>query len=200
MSKKSTKGDESKMIDSLLKVLQDLTTKIPKTREKASENPKDRSKTIVRNAAIKAAGVAGTMAIPPGLIGFITILPDLVAVWGIQRQMVVDIATAFGKKATLTQSQMIYCLFKHSAGQAVRDLLVRTGQRVIIKRTTLRFIQTVLKKIGVRVLQRTTSRVLARWLPVIGVVGISAYAYYDTAQVGKTSIYLFSKEVVVEKE
>ena len=33
----------------------------------------------------------------------------------------------------------------------------------------------------------------------VGAVGIGAYAYYDTAQVGKNAIDLFSKEIVVEE-
>ena len=33
---------------------------------------------------------------------------------------------------------------------------------------------------------------LTRWLPVIGVVGVAGYAYYDTAQVGSTALDMFS--------
>ena len=32
---------------------------------------------------------------------------------------------------------------------------------------------------------------VARWLPVVGSLGVAGYAYYDTAQVGATAIELF---------
>ena len=62
------------------------------------------------------------------LMGMLTLLPELVAVWRIQEQM-------------------LYCLFKHTASQAVRD---------------------------------------------------AGYAYFDTAQVARSAIELFEKDIDVE--
>ena len=36
-------------------------------------------------------------------------------------------------------------------------------------------------------------------MPIVGAVGIGAYAYYDTASVGKTAIDLFSSDIEIEK-
>jgi hypothetical protein len=108
---------------------------------------------------------SGALALPPGPAGLITILPDLVAVWRIQAQMVADIAGAFGKAAVLSRAQMLYCLFRHSAAQAVRDLLVRFGERQLFQRAAAR--------VGVRVAQRTIAKSVSRWLPIVGVVGVS---------------------------
>ena len=33
---------------------------------------------------------------------------------------------------------------------------------------------------------------VSRWLPIIGAVGVGAYAYYDTRQVARTAIELFA--------
>jgi hypothetical protein len=56
--------------------------------------------------------------------------------------------------------------------------------------------QQVLKKvaeaIGVKIARRVVGEGLTRWLPVIGVVGVAGYAYYDTAQVGSTALEMFS--------
>ena len=41
--------------------------------------------------------------------------------------MVADIVGGNGNKAELTREQMIYCLFRHTAAQAVRDLVARTA-------------------------------------------------------------------------
>jgi hypothetical protein len=91
---------------------------------------------------------------------------------------------------------MLYCLFKHTAAQAVRDLVVRVGERYLVRRAGLRVVQDVAAKVGVRVTQRAIVTSVSRWLPVIGIVGVAGYAYYDTAQVGATAISFFEKPVV----
>lgn len=90
---------------------------------------------------------------------------------------------------------MIYCLFKHGGAAVVKDLIVRVGQRYVIRRATLRFIQQVLQKIGVRVTQRVIGKSISRWIPLLGALGVGAYAYYDTTQVAATAIELFSKDL-----
>ena len=187
-------------VSKIVQVLQDFISHIPTTSEPESDDPVPRSKFLGNSAAANAAIVSGSLSIPPGPWGMITIIPDLVAVWKIQAQMVADIAGAFGKQATLTREQMLYCLFRHAASQAVRDLVVRVGERVLVKRASLRLILKILQRIGVKVTQRLAGRFISRWLPIIGAVGVGAYAYYDTAQVAQTSIEFFQQEIDVEKE
>lgn len=171
--------------------LLELISSIPTSSERESDSPADRSRELASSAAWRAAAVSGGLAIPPGPMGLLTIIPDLVAIWQIQRKMVADIAATFGKTAGLGQEQMLVCLFKHSAGQAVRDLVVRTGQRVLVRRASLQTIQRILNKLGIVVTQRVAGRTISRWIPIVGAVGMGAYAYYDTASVAKTTIELF---------
>jgi hypothetical protein len=110
--------------------------------------------------------------------------------------MVADIAGAFGKSAVLSREQLLYCLFKHTAAQAVRDLVVRVGERYLVRRAGLRVVQGVAAKVGVKVSQRAIATSVSRWLPVVGIVGVAGYAYYDTAQVGATAIAFFEKPLV----
>ena len=138
---------------------------------------------------------AGALAWPAGPLGWLTILPEMIAVWKVQARMIADIAAFYGKKGSLTQEQMLYCLFKHTASQAVRDLVVRVGERVVIKRATLRVLRTVAQRIGVKVTHRVIARTVSRWLPVVGALGVAAYAYYDTAHVAKIAIELFEGEL-----
>ncbi len=187
-------------VSKIVQMLQDFISDIPSTSEAKADDPVSRSKSLGNSAAAKAAIVSGTLSIPPGPWGMVTIIPDLVAVWKIQAQMVADIAGAFGKSATLTREQMLYCLFKHAVSQAVRDLVVRVGERILVKRASLRLIQKILQRIGVKVTQRLAGRFISRWLPIIGAVGVGAYAYYDTAQVAQTSIEFFQQDIDVEKE
>jgi hypothetical protein len=108
--------------------------------------------------------------------------------------------TSSAKQASLTREQMIYCLFRHSAAQAVRDLVVRVGERVLVRRVSLRALQAIAQKIGVRITQRALGKGIARWLPIVGALGVGAYGYYDTGQVAQTAIELFESEIEIEPE
>ncbi len=112
--------------------------------------------------------------------------------------MVADIAATYGKSVFLGKETMIYCLFKHSGAALMRDLVVRVGERYLVRRTALRAIQQILQKLGVRVTQRVIGKSISRWIPILGAFGVGAYAYYDTTQVAATAIELFSKKLVHE--
>jgi hypothetical protein len=125
----------------------------------------------------------------------LTIIPDLYAIWKIQSQMTADISGAFDKKLFLRKEQMIYCLFRHAGGQFVRDLVVRVGERVLIRRAAVNVLQRILRRIGITVTERIAARSVARWLPILGAGAIGVYAYYDTRQVGDTAIEFFSSDL-----
>lgn len=80
----------------------------------------------------------------------------------------------------------------------VRDVVARVGQRVIVKQTSLRFIQQTLRRIGVQASQKAVGKTLARWVPVIGPVLIGGYSFVDTRSVGKTAIDRFRREIEFE--
>ena len=59
-------------------------------------------------------------------------------------------------------------------------------------------LQRVAGRIGVSVSKRAVGKGVSRWLPVVGALGVGAYAYYDTGQVAKTAIDLFSGDVHID--
>ena len=98
-----------------------------------SPRPRDAATRVIDGAASKAALAAGTLALPVGPLGWATIAPEMLAVWRIQRQLVADVAALYGRSAELGPSQMLWCLFRHTAAQALRDLSVRVGERVLVR-------------------------------------------------------------------
>jgi len=129
--------------------------------------PGARPPELVRAAALKAAAVSGGLALAPGPAGLVTLLPDLLGVWRIQSQLVVDLAACYGQTARVTRESLLFCLFKHGSAQALRDVAARVAQRM-------------------------ASKAAARWVPLVGALGVGAYAYYDTARVGRTAIDFFT--------
>jgi hypothetical protein len=57
-----------------------------------------------------------------------------------------------------------------------------------------------LQRIGVAISKRALGRGVARWVPIAGAVGVGAYAFYDTVQVGRTARELFEGEVIVDRD
>jgi len=178
----------------IAKAILDVVASVPHTGEGLSTTPRERGRVIANQAAIKSAAVSGTLALPPGPLGVLTLVPDLIMVWRIQAQMVADLGGAFGKTATLSQEQMIYCLFRHAAAQVVRDLGVRMGERFVFRPATIALIQRIASRLGISLTQRLIAKSVARWLPVVGSLGVAAYAYYDTGQVAATAMDLFEEE------
>lgn len=171
--------------------------RVPHTDEHAASEPALRAQIIANAAARRAATTAGGLALPPGPLGWLTVLPELVAVWKIQAQMVADIAGSYGKTVFLSREQMVYCLFRHSAAQAVRDLVVRVGERTLIQRVSVQALHVVARAVGLRITQQALGKTMSRVVPLIGAMGVGAYAYYDTRQVARTAIALFERDLAV---
>ena len=68
---------------------------------------------------------------------------------------------------------------------------------MIVKRATLGLLRAVAQRIGVKLTQQTLAKTATRWLPVVGALGVAAYAYYDTAQVAKAAIELFERDIEI---
>jgi hypothetical protein len=177
-----------------------LVLRVPASSENEVTQPKARARALGRTAARQASLIAGSLALPPGFLSWLTILPELLGVWKLQAQMVSDIAAVYGKTASLGREQMLYCLFKHVSAQLFRDVVVRVGERFVIHGASLAFIQSTARTLGVKVTQNIIGKSVSRLVPLIGAVGVGAYAYFDTTQVAKTAIELFSKDIVLDND
>ena len=176
----------------------DFVSHVPDSHIDSGANPAAAAQHLSIRAAQRAALTAGSLALPPGPLGWLTLLPELLAIWKIQGQLVSDIAAAYGRHATLGREQMMWCLFRHTAAQAFRDLVVRMGDRLIFRRMSYGIAQSVARQIGARLGRRMVGNGVTRWLPVVGALGVGAYAYYDTGQVASTAIELFEGEITTE--
>jgi hypothetical protein len=184
-------GASRRLVDAIL----DLVGRPPQTKETLHDDPPKHARRIANRTAAKAALSAGTLALPPGPLGWLTILPELETVWRQQAQMVADIAGSFGKAGSLDREQMLYCLFRHIAPSAFREMVTRTGEQVVIHPASPRALRAVVQKVGLRVSLRLMGKGISRWVPVVGALGVGAYAYYDTGQVAATAMELFSADI-----
>ncbi|MDY6283530.1 MAG: hypothetical protein VZR14_06990 [Hallerella sp.] len=145
--------------------LQDYFSEVPNSELSPLDNPDEKIKRLTEAAALKAAVVSATLSAPGGIVGIISSLPDLAAIWRIQAQLVADIAAVYGKLGYLTKQSLVWCLCKQSGFQIARDVAVRAGTHMLLKKAPL--------------------KTLSRALPVLGAVSSGAYAAFDTYGVSK---------------
>jgi hypothetical protein len=188
-------AQENELLEKLFIVLFKVINEVPSSAEKRSSDGVLRARKLTAEASLRAAAISGALALPTGPLGWLTILPDLAAIWRLQAQLVADIGAVFGKRGKLTEESMIYCLFRHAAAQAVRDLVTRMGERLVLQCVSVRVAENVLRRIGVKVVHRVARRGLWRLLPAIGALAVAGYAYYDTEQVGQTAIEFFTQDI-----
>jgi hypothetical protein len=198
MSDLPAKPEPDGLAQKIVEAILGSIARIPTTQQTESPMPAENARSIAHHAALKAAAASGTLGLPVGPLGWLTIFPEMMKVWQIQTQMVADLAGVYGQTACLSREQMTYCLFRHGAAMAVRDLVVRMGERYLVKRVSLQAFQAIAKKVGITVSQRALGKALSRWVPVIGAVGMAGYAYFDTAQVAKTAIDLFERGLDID--
>ena len=179
------------IIDALERVLAD----IPPAATGAAERPDSEAKAIAHRAAKRAAMLSGSLALPPGPLGFMTLLPDIYLIWQTQRQMVADIFGVYGRSAELTRTHMLYCLFRHAASQVLRDVAVRGSQRLIIRQLSGSALRQALGSVGASVSRRIAGNAAGRWIPLAGAAAVGAYAYWDTLQVANTAQRLLTSPI-----
>jgi len=168
-------------------VIERVIADVPPPRTHALSEPGREAAAIAKRAAKQAALLSGSLALPPGPLGMLTVLPDLYVIWKTQRQMVADIFGVYGRSAELTRVHMLYCLFRHAASHVLRDVVVRTGQRLIVQQLTAGALKGILGKLGVTVTRRVVGTAASRWVPLAGAAAVGAYAYWDTLQVARTA-------------
>ena len=170
--------------------IENVVSSVPASRERAVPEPAVAARKLARKAARRAAALSGALALPPGALGMLTVIPDLIAIWRIQAQMVADIAGLYGRDMQLTRTHMMYCLFRHAATQLARDVVVRAGERLVFRQLSGSAMRSVLTSVGLNVTQRVAGTAASRWVPLVGAAAVASYAYFDTTQVAKTAINL----------
>src|SRR5438445_13084995 len=91
------RGNDIELFPKVRERLIDLVGSIPMSGENAAADPRTRARALVSSAVLKSATISGSLALPPGPLGLITILPDRYAIWRIQARLVADIAAVYGK-------------------------------------------------------------------------------------------------------
>ncbi len=200
VAKKNKKETLKKISEKASGLLFELITDIPGSLYSPIQKPDEKARLLTQRAAWKSATVSTSLSIPAGFTGILTAIPDIAAIWKIQAQLVADIAASYGKLALLSREAMIWCLFRHSAAQLLRDIAVRTGSRIVVQKLSTAAVKTLLAKVGAKISSKLLGKTLLRAIPAVGALGNGIYAYMDTCEVGKTAAAYFRALADQEKD
>jgi hypothetical protein len=189
----SSTNPGTNVTDEVTGVIERIIADVPVPHTRAVDDPAAQAERIARDAARRAGMLSGSLALPPGPLGMLTVLPDLYLIWQLQRQMVSDIFALHGRTAELSRTHMLYCLFRHLASHVLRDVAVRAGQRMVVTQVSANVLRSMLGGIGVTVTQRLAGSAASRWIPLAGAAAVGAYAYWDTLQVARTAQKLIAE-------
>ena len=89
---------------------------------------------MTRTASWKAFGISTAAAIPPGPLGWATIIPEMLTVTKIQINLIYSIA-AFHKKESQMNQTLLMLIFANEAGiETGRSIVKKYGSKVVIKK------------------------------------------------------------------
>jgi hypothetical protein len=161
-------------------------------------DPAEIAEELTQAAAIKTAAISAGLSLPTGVFSIFTILPELFMVYRIQGHLIKDIASLYGKEALVTKELLIYCMFKQTSLHLVERLLEDVGTKIIIRPTTIRFVESLLQKLGMNLSKKLIRTQLLKWLPLLGAALTGGLTYIDTKYVAATASGLFAKEILIE--
>jgi hypothetical protein len=172
---------------------------VPESNEPEAANPDQSSDKIIRRSCRNAGLLSVGLSLPTGPLGLITLLPDLTGVWKIQRQMVADIASAYGERGQLNREQMLFFLFRHSVTHLFADVVTKSGERYVVRRLSGKTFESVIERLAARIGSNLTLRASKIALPVLGAAFLGSYSYLDTLNVGLTAKKFFALKTAQEK-
>jgi hypothetical protein len=175
----------------------DVVARVPSSDEQPAADPAARVRVLSARAAGMTAALSAAAALPPGPIGWMTLLPELVAIWRIQARLVADVAAAYGRPQAATREVVLHCLFAHSIERPLGGFVVRVGERMLVRTASYRALQPVARSIALRLSRRTIGRGIARFVPVVGSVAVAAWAWRETTLVARNASEVFSREVEI---
>lgn len=157
------------------------------------------AKEMTKTASWEAFSISLVAGLPPGPIGMITIIPELIALTKIQINLVYKIAKYYEKEQKVTPTIILHILATAMGIVLGRNLLRKMGTRIIVKALSSRAIQKVAQKLGMTIATRVIARIGGRWIPIVTAPIFAYFSKSQTRRIGEAAIAVFSDDIEFEK-
>jgi hypothetical protein len=175
---------------------------IEKRKKYYLENPKpekDHIENIINSCSNTNGSISGISGMLPGIAGLVAILPELKLTIGNQIIMIYDIGVAHGKEEHLSKEMVLSLAMQSGAGSAGINALTRQGEKVLIKKASVKVFQQLAKALGVKLSAAVIKSAVAKFVPVLGGIAIGIWVKYTTNEIGEYSAVVLSKDFQIQE-
>ncbi len=151
--------------------------------------------TLTKYCGNQNAAISGGASLVPGPLDMVAVVPEITWIIKNQVEMVYDIGVAYGYRKQLSP-ELLASVVGYALGAGTLGLIALHGQKVLVKRASLRLMQKLVKLMAGKVSQRLLKSMVGKWVPVAGAVALAAWSKYSTHAVAKKAISIFEKEFV----
>lgn len=155
--------------------------------------------TGITKASWEAFIIQTIFGVPPGSIDMTTVIPELIAVIKIQVNLVYKIAKYYEKERQVTSPIIIHILATALEMVLGRNIMKKTGTRIIMRPVGSKAITNLARKLGTRMTLEFVARIGDRRIPFVTATMLGAYFRGQTKKVGNAAIDVFSKDIEFEK-
>ena len=134
-----------------------------------------------------------------GPAGLLSIIPSFKKSLENQIIMIYDIGVANGKEDLMTKEMILSLAMQSSAGSAGINALAKQGQKVIVKKASVKIFQKIAKALGVKLSAGILKSAVAKFVPVLGGVAIAIWVKYTTTEMGETSAMTLGEDHDIEE-
>jgi len=166
------------------------------------ENPKPEKghiKNIINSCSNTNGSISGISGMIPGIAGLFAILPELKLTIGNQIIMIYDIGVAHGKEEQLSKEMVLSLAMQSGAGSAGINALTRQGEKILIKKASVKVFQQLAKALGVKLSAAVVKSAVAKFVPVLGGIAIGIWVKYTTNEIGEYSAVVLSKDFQIQE-
>ena len=166
------------------------------------ENPKpekDHIENIINSCSNANGAISGISGMLPGIAGLVAIVPELKSTVENQIIMIYDIGVAHGKEEHLSKEMVLSLAMQSGIGSAGINTLTRQGEKVLIKKASVKVFQQLAKALGVKLSASVIKSAVAKFVPVLGGIAIGIWVKYTTTEIGENSAVVLSKDFQIQE-
>ncbi len=154
---------------------------------------------IIKGYANHNAAISGAAGLVPGPLGMVAAFPEIMLVIKNQVEMIYDIGVAYGYEKKI-DGALLASVFAFSLGSGALGLIAIHGQKVLVKRASLKLMQKFVHMMAGKISQRVLKSMIGKWIPIAGAFALAAWSKYSTQEIAKRAVSIFEKEISFSEE
>jgi hypothetical protein len=122
---------------------------------------------MIEEAGRKAFKISTALGLIPGPIGFVSILPEVVALTKLQINLIYRIARHYDR-AEEVDKEIVLLILANVLGVAGGEALIRkAGSALVMRSANTRVVKALARKVGTHIIDTAAEKAIGRWIPFL---------------------------------